>query len=56
MNLKEYEKKLRDLTPEELQKFNADFGGERTEIDQRVPLCICMKSTIKNFQMKYIRH
>jgi hypothetical protein len=36
MNLKEYEKKLRDLTHEELQKFNADFGGERTEIDQRV--------------------
>ena len=36
MNLKEYEKKLRDFTHEELQKFNADFGGERTEIDQRV--------------------
>lgn len=36
MNLKEYEKKLRDLTHEELQKFNADFGGGRTEIDQRV--------------------
>ena len=36
MNLKEYEKKLRELTHEELHKFNADFGGERTEIDQRV--------------------
>ena len=36
MNLKEYEKKLRELTPEELHKFNADLGGKRTEIDQRV--------------------
>ena len=36
MNLKEYGKKLRDLTHEELQKFNADFGGGRMEIDQRV--------------------
>ncbi|GAF78081.1 unnamed protein product, partial [marine sediment metagenome] len=36
MNLKEYEKKLRDLTNEEFQKFNADFGGARTKIDQRV--------------------
>jgi len=36
MNLQEYENKLRDLSPEELQKFNADFGGDRTEIEQRV--------------------
>jgi len=36
MTLKEYEKKLRELTPEELHKFNSALGGERTEIDQRV--------------------
>lgn len=36
MNLKEYENKLRELTHDELHKFNADFGGERKEIDQRV--------------------
>ena len=36
MNLQEYENKLRELTPEERGKFNAGFGGERTEIDQRV--------------------
>ena len=36
MNLKEYEKKLRELTQGERQKFNADLGGDRTEIDQRV--------------------
>lgn len=36
MNLKEYEKKLRELSHEELHQFNVDFGGERTEIDQRV--------------------
>lgn len=36
MNLKEYEKKLCELTPEEFHKFNADLGGQRTEIDQRV--------------------
>ena len=36
MNLKEYENKLRELSPEELEKFNSDFGGDRTEIEQRV--------------------
>jgi hypothetical protein len=36
MNLQEYENKLRELSPEELQKFNADFGGDRTKIEQRV--------------------
>ena len=36
MNLQEYENKPRELSPEELQKFNADFGGDRTKIQQRV--------------------
>ena len=36
MNLQEYENRLRELTPEELSKFNSDFGGERTQIDQRM--------------------
>lgn len=37
MNLKEYENKLRELTHDKLHKFNADFGGERKEVDLRLP-------------------
>ena len=36
MTLKEYEERLRELTIEELQKFNNDFGGGQKTIEQRV--------------------
>jgi len=36
MTLEEYEKRLRELTCEELQKFNNDFGGGQKTIEQRV--------------------
>ena len=35
MTLQEYEEKLRELTPEELQQFNTDFGGGQKTIEQR---------------------
>lgn len=36
MTLEEYEKRLRELTNEELQKFNNEFGGGHKTIEQRV--------------------
>ncbi len=36
MTLEEYEKRLHELTGEELQKFNNDFGGGQKTIEQRV--------------------
>jgi ferric-dicitrate binding protein FerR (iron transport regulator) len=36
MSLEEYEERLRELTVEELQKFNNDFGGGQKTIEQRV--------------------
>ena len=36
MTLEEYEGRLRELTTEELQKFNNDFGGGQKNIEQRV--------------------
>jgi len=36
MTLEEYEERLRELTIEELQKFNNDFGGGQKTIEQRV--------------------
>jgi hypothetical protein len=36
MTLSEYEKRLSELTTEEFQKFNDDFGGGQKKIEQRV--------------------
>ena len=36
MTPKEYEKRLHELTAEELRKFNQDFGGGQKSIEQRV--------------------
>jgi hypothetical protein len=36
MTLEEYDKRLRELTDEEFQKFNNDFGGGQKTIEQRV--------------------
>jgi ferric-dicitrate binding protein FerR (iron transport regulator) len=36
MTLEEYEKRLRELTVEELEKFNHDLGGGQKTIEQRV--------------------
>lgn len=36
MNVKEYSDKLHTLADEELQKYIADFGGDRKEINQLV--------------------
>ncbi len=36
MNLQEYEEALNKLSPEELKKFNDDFGGGQKNADQRV--------------------
>ena len=36
MTLKEYDKRLRELSDEEFQKFNNDFGGGQKTIEQRV--------------------
>jgi hypothetical protein len=36
MTLVEYDKKLRELTDEEFQRFNNDFGGGQNTIEQRV--------------------
>ena len=36
MTLEEYDKRLRELTDENFQKFNKDFGGGQKTIEQRV--------------------
>ena len=36
MTLQEYEEKLREITPEEFQKFNVDFGGGQKTVEQRI--------------------
>ena len=36
MTLEEYDKRLRELTIEQFQKFNSDFGGGEKNIEQRV--------------------
>lgn len=36
MTLEDYDKRLRELTDEQFQKFNKDFGGEKKTIEQRV--------------------
>jgi hypothetical protein len=36
MTLEEYNERLRELTDEEFQKFNNDFGGGQKTIEQRV--------------------
>lgn len=36
MTLEEYSRRLRELSTEELQKFNSDFGGGEKTIEQRV--------------------
>lgn len=36
MNLQEYEEKLRELTSEELHKFNEEFGGGQKTVEQRI--------------------
>ena len=36
MTLEEYDKKLQELSDEEFQKFNNDFGGGQKTIEQRV--------------------
>lgn len=36
MTLEEFEKRLRELTPGELHKFNNDFGGGQHTIEQLV--------------------
>lgn len=36
MTLREYEERLEELSSEELQKFNDDFGGGQETIQQRV--------------------
>ncbi len=36
MTLQEYEKKLRELTSEELHKFNEEFGGGQKTVEQRI--------------------
>lgn len=36
MTLEEYDKRLQELTGEEFQKFNNDFGGGQKTIEQRV--------------------
>ena len=36
MTLEEYDKSLRELTNDEFQKFNNDFGGGQKTIEQRV--------------------
>ncbi len=35
MTLQEYEKKLRELTSEELHRFNDEFGGGQKTVEQR---------------------
>jgi hypothetical protein len=36
MTLHEYEKRLRELTPEEFRRFNEEFGGGHKTVEQRV--------------------
>lgn len=36
MTLREYDDKLRSLSPEEFKKFNTDFGGGQKSVDERV--------------------
>ncbi len=36
MTLEEYKKRLRELTGDEFQKFNSEFGGGQETIEQRV--------------------
>ena len=36
MRLDEYQERLRELTDDELQRFNGDFGGGQKSIEQRV--------------------
>lgn len=36
MTLEEYDERLRELTDEEFQKFNNDFGGGQKTIEERV--------------------
>jgi len=36
MTLEEYDTRLRELTDEEFQKFNNDFGGGQITVEQRV--------------------
>ena len=36
MTLQEYEEKLRELTPEELHRFNDEFGGGQKTVEQRI--------------------
>jgi len=36
MNLKEYKEKLQGLSPDELTKFNDDYGGCQLSVEERV--------------------
>ena len=36
MTVEEYDTRLRELTDEEFQKFNSEFGGGQKTIEQRV--------------------
>jgi len=36
MTLEEYDKRLRELSDKEFQKFNSDFGGGQKTVEERL--------------------